>query len=506
MSWPRAHVAVPVALGLFALALRLYGLADKPLWYDEVLTLKRVSLPLAELIFDSLKNRHYPSYFLLVGSIAPPGASAWLLRLPSALFGAASVTLVALIAQQLRGAWAGLAAGLLMSLSPFEVQFGQEARSYTFVSCLVLLALWGQVRIAQAPASAALAPTRPGGQSAAWAAYVLGTGGALEVLSIAIPWLIASNLAMIAVSRYAGPHKERLLRNWALAQVGILLIWLPGLIAVYLASRGTILHGLGWVPTLTLSNLWSIVSAVYLFRITDLITFQLLPTMVPGFGIAVASLALAGAWQLRRDRPLLPVVGLAMATMPVTLIAVSLFHPLLLPRYLMWSTGPYYILAGIAAVSLTRPLAALACAALVVGGGLSLAPYYEYETKPRWDLTATYLAANVQPGDAVVANTGAAHFMLSTFYAQLRLNPAVVAAAPSLSDAVARLATGNHVWILYGRVGQGQIEPEKQFLQKWRVLGASAQHIAFGRHVFAERFDPAKPPAVRLHRDDTLRN
>jgi hypothetical protein len=35
------------------LVLRLYGLSDKPLWYDEIVTLNRANLPLAELVCES---------------------------------------------------------------------------------------------------------------------------------------------------------------------------------------------------------------------------------------------------------------------------------------------------------------------------------------------------------------------------------------------------------------------------------------------------------------------
>jgi hypothetical protein len=61
-----ATVALPVLLAALALVLRLYGLSDKPLWYDEIVTLNRANLPLAELVIDALKHKHYPTYFLLV--------------------------------------------------------------------------------------------------------------------------------------------------------------------------------------------------------------------------------------------------------------------------------------------------------------------------------------------------------------------------------------------------------------------------------------------------------
>jgi hypothetical protein len=66
----RATVALPVLLAALALVLRLYGLSDKPLWYDEIVTLNRTNLPLAELVIDALKQKHYPTYFLLLGPFA----------------------------------------------------------------------------------------------------------------------------------------------------------------------------------------------------------------------------------------------------------------------------------------------------------------------------------------------------------------------------------------------------------------------------------------------------
>jgi hypothetical protein len=266
--------------------------------------------------------------------------------------------------------------------------------------------------------------------------------------------------------------------------------------AIYLASRSPVLDALDWIPTLTVEKFNAILAAVYLFRIANLITLDLLPTQTPGFGIVIAVLAAVGAWRLRHERSSLAIVGLATVTMPVTLIALSLFHPLLLPRYLMWSTGPYFVLAGVAVASLSQRRAALACVALAIGAAVGLAPYYGAETKPRWDLAAIYLAENARPGDAVFANTGAARVMLAAAYGQRNLDPAIITEAPSLNEAAARLAAGNHVWILYGRTGQGWGAPEEGFFEKWRILGTPVQHIVFGRHVFAERFDPMHPKGV----------
>lgn len=204
----RATVALAVLLAVLALVLRLYGLSDKPLWFDEIITLNRTNLPLAELVIDALKNKHYPTYFLLLSPFSSANIDAWTLRIPSALFGAACTFLVTRLAAEIRGPQAGLVAGLLMALSPFEVQYGQEARSYTLVSCLVLIAIWGLVRIARTPVASALPVSRPAAQRGAWAAYLLGTLGALLLHNCAVPWFLASNMALLVIAHRA-PFERR---------------------------------------------------------------------------------------------------------------------------------------------------------------------------------------------------------------------------------------------------------------------------------------------------------
>ena len=502
----RATIALSVLLASLALALRLYGLSNKPLWYDEIITLKRASLPLAELVIDALRNWHYPTYFMLVAPFTTVDIDEWTLRLPSAVFGAVSVWLVTLVATEVRGARAGVVSGLLMALSPFEVQFGQEARAYALISCLVLVAIWGLVRIANRPQAAALPVGRPDALRGAWAAYTLGTTGALLVQNITVPWLLVSNLAMVLIVRRAASERRGLLRNCIWTQAIVLLVWLPALIVMWLINQGEVLRGLRWVPKTTLENIWMIVEAVYLFRISDLMTFVLLPTPLPGFGLAVACLVPLGAWKLRADPVLLAVFGLAFLAMPIAISVVSAFQPMLVPRYLMWSTGPYFVLAGIGAAALTPKLFPLIAVVVVVGGAVSLAPYYGAETKPRWDQAAAYLAAHARSKDIVIAQNPPVKFVLSSYAKRSRLNTGIAIVAWDPRDSMRPAVEGERVWVVYGRVGQGAQEPEEEFRQKWSAFGVPAEEVRFGLHVHILRFDnsatapqrrPTSAPAPR---------
>jgi hypothetical protein len=475
-------------LASLALILRLYGLADKSFWYDELFTWGRARLPLAQLAIDAFKHKQLPTYFLLVSPFASAANPEWTMRLPSAIFGAVCVFLVAGAASELRGLVAGLVAGLLMALSPIEVQFAQEARPYVLGSALVLAALWGLLRIANRPTARPI--MQESALPGAWMVYTLGTLGALCVENNTFPWLFASNLALlVVVLGTSSSQKGALLVNWARSQGLILGVWLPALAVTALLNRGAELEALLWVPKPTWETLRSTVATVYLFRISDLMTFRLMPTLVSGFGTVVALIALVGAWRLRRDPPLLATIGLALVAMPVTILLLSGVQPLLVPRYLLWSTGPFFVLAGIGAASLPARISAPTALLLAAGGALSLAPYYKAETKPLWRDAAAYLATHVRPQDAVVAENSSVRFVL-TAYAQrfpLRSHGPILSWNPI--DTARQAAAAERVWAVYGRVGQGIQEPEELFRQKWAAFGTPAEQIGFGASILVLRFD-----------------
>jgi mannosyltransferase len=488
--WPRASFAIPVIPTALALAVRLYGLSDKPLWLDEIITHGRANRPIWDLIANAFSNKHFPTYFVLVRAFNSPIIDEWMLRLPSAILGAISVFLIVLIATEVRSVRAGLVTGLLMALSPFEVQFSQEARPYTAVSCFVLLALWGLVCIAQ---GSVISSDRPRRWLGGWAAYTIGTIGALNVHLVSVPWLLASNIAVAIIQR-SGPKQSQLIRDWTVTQVIILLTWAPGLIAMFLWAHDDPLLDFHWFPRPTLQHILFLISAVYLYRISDITAFELLPTLVPGFGVAIAGLALLGAWHLKKDRVSASVITLALISLPLCILLISMLHVIFLPRYFIWSTGPFFVLAGIGAAALPRQLFPLIVAALAVGGIVNLAPYYRYETKPRWDLAAAYLASKVQPGDVVITSGAMAHYVLSKYGARYHLDRDILKIASDIGDATQN-AQEERLWVVYGRTGQGIIPTEESHLQKWSALGAPILENRFGRQVVVWLFQP--PAAVK---------
>lgn len=478
---------LPAAIALVALLLRLHGLGDKPLWLDEVTTLHRATITLPDLINQSLHSKHYPSYFLLLWLVAKLGTSAWMLRLPSAIFGAIGAALAYAIGKEADGPRTATATGLLLALSPFDIQYGQEARSYTLVACLILIALWGVVRLARDPALAVTPLSWKRAPPLPWIAYGLGTTAALNVLNVAIPWLVAANLAALAIAWRAREGRTVFWRNWAWVQGFILVAWLPFFIAVCVLSHGTVLRGDGWAPPETWATLWSIVAPVYLYRISAFITFDLMPSAVPWISALVAVLALAGAWRLRRRPAVLAVIGGSALVLPALLFLVSLLAPALVARYFAWSAAPFFVLAGAGLGRLATRRFALAGAAFAAIALVNLAPYYRDETKPRWDLAAETLADEAQPGDVILVGSLDAYEVFSAFAARSRLDRHVtITATPA--DA-ARLAPGHDLWVVYGRTGQGKMITPTAYTNSLAALGKPGTELLFGRYVVAWRFN-----------------
>jgi mannosyltransferase len=242
-----------------------------------------------------------------------------------------------------------------------------------------------------------------------------------------------------------------------IAQTIIVLAWLPALVAIYLAADRDPFHLPRWVPASTLEHVWSVIAAAYLYRASDVTTFVLLPTSVPWLGAALIGLALLGAWHLKADVKLLSVVALAALAMPAALSILSMFQPFWITRYLLWSTGPFFVLAGIGLAGLPRPLLPVAATALAVAGIINLAPYYRSETKPRWDLAAAYLAENVRPGDVVITNNAFARYVLVAYADRYRLDRAIVSTTHDVSTTAAHFASPQQrLWVVYGRTGAGE--------------------------------------------------
>jgi mannosyltransferase len=488
---PGRSAGLPAACGLAIFILgffaRLHGIAAKPFWMDEITTLHRARLPFGQMVMNSLTFHQLPAYFIVTSWVLPFGHDEAWARSPAMVFGALSCVLAFGVARAAGGLAAGVAAGLLMALAPAMVQYGQEARSYTMLISAILVALWGLVLLAKDLDGAARPVWTKAGKWGAWAAYTFGTAAALNVLSDALFWFVAANLAAPVLAW----RRRGFWRNWLLAQTVIVAVSAPWFVAILAYGEHGAMGGLNWVPPLDATRLWWVFAGTYLFHAASLITVRIFNPGLPGIGLLVGVLALGGAFALRRRGAELVVLAAAVLVLPVCLLAISLVSPVLMPRYLLWSAAPFCVCAGLGVTLLPRHLRGAAVAVLGLLLLVNLWPYYRDETKPRWDLAGVELRAGMQPGDLVLVDDPQAISMMN-IYLRRRQDPLPDPAwTVSLAKAQAALSAGRRVWAVQGLVGQADHESQAQFLTRIAGLGAPVLTEHAGLDIVLMRFDPA---------------
>lgn len=496
----RVTVALFLAISLVGFLARFYRIDNMPFWLDEVTTVNRSSLPFWPMVVDSLSNHHLPSYFALASAFGHYGTTEFVLRLPSAVFGAATCGVLFLIGRALGGWRAGLVAGLLLAMSPLQVQYGQEARSYTFVILMMAIGLLGFVHLARDPHRASLPFNQEGGTIAPWVTYTIGTLGALNVLSTGFFWFISANVGVIAIIlRERGIDRRRFLSRWLVAQSVILAGTLPWFGAMDVLTHGQMTNATNWVPRMTLHSFWSVLSSLYLMRVSRLINFHLFPQAAPGFGLMVVALAVLGFVYLRRRRHsaspqgLTPALLLIAAIPPLIILAISVVKPLWMPRYLLWSSVPFLVFVGLGVNQLPRRWQNGAAAVILLLAAINLAPYYHVETKPRWDLAAVELKKQMRPGDIILASDELPVYMMNFF---LSRHGDVIPASNWTNDvfqAAKHLDNGGRVWVMFGRVGQADRTPIPDFHRIIQPLGSPVASVQVGDLITMKLYD--RPPA-----------
>ncbi len=490
--------ALAAVILLIGLAARLYGLGDKPYWLDEVTTLHRASLAPAGMIVDSLSFHHLPLYFLISRWFLAFGSDEASLRLPAALFGALSCAILFGLARMIGGRRAAIGASMLLALSPFQVQYGQEARSYTLVISFILIALWALCWLARNPDQAARPLRERGFACAGWLAYGAATLGALDTLSVALFWLLAGILAIGLCGLREPTYRRGFLTNAIIVHALVLACYLPWIAAMHVLTHGDMGSGLDWVPPLNWRRFWTTVQAVYLMRTTSLIRFQAFPDGLPWFGLLTAIAAGAGLAQNRGRDPAIPTATIALVTLPLGLLITSLFSSVWMPRYLAWSGPVFYLFAGLGAARLRRLFSWGALALLFCAGTLNLLPYYRLETKPLWNQAALEVSADLPSNGLLLTDNVADINMMNVSLGRLGAPLAPGLWTSNINLALRHLRNGMPVLAVHGRVGQADHTSVASFDRFISPLGTPCWSRSIGLDIVIREYAPSKDSCAGL--------
>jgi len=414
---PVAGFWVVVAL---AALLRFAHLNAQGFWNDESLTLTNspMAWPQMRVALAETESSKPPLYFLFMHEWLKGGGSETWARGPSAVFGALTCGFVFLLARRLAGPEAAWIAGLYCALSPFHLDYSQEARMYGLFGLESVVALWCL--------AAFLEEKRIG--------WLLGFG----VASILVNYTFSYGFFVLGLAGLLLAARWRELgKRWALALLATLAIsfasFLPWLILMAHAADsvataqlykgppwpaiGYTLFALGYGfdlgPTTTDLQL----SGAHYFT-----THHGQALVVAIAFLVLLVLAGRGLWTIRRDPFRLIFYAGGVAIFLLGPAVVSLLKPNVTdnPRYGLLALFPFAILAALGAQALWRDgrWAKLVVVLYVVGLAVALEHYYFDPSYGREDLRgAAVLVANHQPApEEVVVCSGHLTRVVERYY------------------------------------------------------------------------------------------
>jgi 4-amino-4-deoxy-L-arabinose transferase-like glycosyltransferase len=384
---------------LTAFGLRVWGLADHNIWWDEGLTTWAARLPVRDILDWTAHDVHPPLYFLVLRSWwLIVGEGEFVLRFPSALMGTLGVSAIYGLGRSLGGRQAGLLAALFLTLSRFAVSWSQEMRMYIWATTLAAGALWATIQLWRSQDE--------NGQ--AWGAYVLTVAAGLWSLFLMISVPLITNLVFPLVWLRQG-RPRRLLTRWVTAQLAVAAAFVPWLA-----------YSLPRMPTWSSSEPFSPAFFVHLYTTmlavgvpTNLQAHT--PWTLAAFGVlAIGTVTL---WRSRRTPTQtggLTMLAFGLVLPALVVYAVSLpihlyYAPRLVPRYLLPLSICFYTLLGwgLATLSQEQRWVAIAGGLLAVAAALSgLISFYPGRAR-RDDYVslAATLGAHRHRGDGVILHT-----------------------------------------------------------------------------------------------------
>ena len=392
-----------LAIFFLALILRIYNLDGESYWLDEFYSVQLSRLTPPEILNELALNQENtpPVYYVLLHFwTALFGESEFATRLLSAVLGSFSVFLIYLFGKELMNKNTGLLASIILAVSPFQVYYSQEARTYTLLVVITLINNYFFFRLLSSYNLKLVS------------GYLL--SGALLIYThyFWVFYIAAQNIYIFTKLSINVRGEWPGTRRWVLLQFILLVIFLPGLQLLLTAHAlsegfwierpnikavvGTFLEFSGSYPLLVLFFLLS------LYKIL---------TVLGTYGKSALGQICSRSDNITRDpafsnidRTYLLIVLLFVPVILPFLVSVTV-KPVYIPRYMIGACPALFILVSAGIDNLKSNRIKIFIVVLIAVLSL-LQVYRDYQSvdKHQWRDAAKYLDENAARGDLIVVS------------------------------------------------------------------------------------------------------
>jgi mannosyltransferase len=372
-------------LGILALAgiislaasLALLFLGSKSLWLDEA-----ISVAIARSGWSDLWNilahgeANMSLYYILLHWWLNFGQNETIIRGLSVVCAVLTVPVAFVLGSRLFNKKVGLAAALLLAVSPFFIEYSQEARSYSLVLLLSTLStLLFTVVIVRS-------------SKWLWAGYIVISVLAIYSHVYAVFVLAVQVISLLFLPRLSIPWRN-LVGSWS----AILVLIIPLTVSILTSSP----HNIDWAQRPGWRDVYDLFS---ILTFGKLLTAVLLVPCLVAFSQGVRNWigfrSAVGTWRYW--------LLLLWLIVPVVLsFAISQIKPLFAPQYFIIIIPALALLAAAGIFRLPRIwISAALIVILLVLSGRQVYAWYSLYLKEDWRDATSYILSRVKPNDAIV--------------------------------------------------------------------------------------------------------
>jgi len=379
---------------LLAFIVRLFGIVSRPIWYDEAFSVLFSEKGFAAMLKGTLTQTgagaadiHPLGYYSVLWAwMRIFGESPVAVRILSVLTGLGVVALIYLLARELFKERTALISGIIATLAPFQIFYGQEIRMYALLALFLLLATYSYWRATQSK------------HWLWWMGFAIFAALAQYTHNLAAFYLIALALWPL------------ILRDWqtlkAVVMAGFLetLLYLPWLI--HLPAQFAKVDQAYWIDKPGLYRLFTLL----LYFVTNLP----LPNswLIVGLFIALFTVATA-LWQTvhaarQKQADIQPGLWMLYLTFapPILLFVFSRWKPVYLERALLPSGAIFciWLAWALTQTKLPRSIQLVTTMLLLAGFGMGIYEHLTYMGFPYGPYKAMTadLQIRQQPGDVII--------------------------------------------------------------------------------------------------------
>jgi uncharacterized membrane protein len=457
------------AIVLLAGALRLHRLGAESAWLDEAFSIDTARAPVTRIIQATADDVHPPLYYLVLHLwLSAVGAGTGAARLLSVVFSLAAIVVVAWFARRELSPATGITAALLLAVSPFQVEFAQEARMYALLTVAAILNMTAFVALLRQD------------NLRWWIVFVL-TAAAMYYAHLHGLFVTAAQGVVIlgALLRAPAQHRQAA-RHWLMACLAAAALFSPWMGP--LASQVSRVQGHFWIP-----------APQWIDAMDPFVTFA-------GSGLialVLGAFAMAAVVRWPHATPTGPLVIPALVSWALTATLLpwlisALGAPIFLPKYTITASLPLAMLAAHGITRLPRGIARGAAVVLVVGLTIPwLKRYYREPRKDDWRGAAALVERVAAPSDLILfyPDFNQVAFEYYRTRTDIRLGPVPLYDPEATAERAALLARGaalhdERVWLIV-RQGEPLAAAMRQALAHGRV---ETDHAAV-THLDISRFE-----------------